>query len=140
MEKLGRKNIQMLGFFMMFILYIALSQLLTAGKNGAVTASSKVSPSALLFLYVKPLRPPLCNCFISQLRGIVLTSCCGVDCRYGLTFFFANFGPNSTTFILPSETFPAEVRTSLNGFSAAMGKTGAAIGSAMFLPLAQVSR
>lgn len=28
---------------------------------------------------------------------------------YGLTFFFANFGPNSTTFILPSETFPAEV-------------------------------
>lgn len=58
--------------------------------------------------------------------------------RYGLTFFFANFGPNSTTFILPSETFPAEVRTSLNGFSAAMGKAGAAIGSAMFLPLADV--
>jgi len=28
---------------------------------------------------------------------------------YGLTFFFSNFGPNSTTFILPSETFPQEV-------------------------------
>ena len=55
----------------------------------------------------------------------------------GLTFFFANFGPNSTTFILPSETFPEEVRTSMNGFSAAMGKTGGAIGSAMFLPLAK---
>ena len=49
---------------------------------------------------------------------------------YGLTFFFSNFGPNSTTFILPSESFPAECRASLNGFSAAMGKTGAAIGSA----------
>ncbi|OAY70061.1 Inorganic phosphate transporter 1-11 [Ananas comosus] len=25
---------------------------------------------------------------------------------YGLTFFFANFGPNSTTFVLPAELFP----------------------------------
>ena len=28
---------------------------------------------------------------------------------YGLTFFFSNFGPNSTTFILPAETFPAHM-------------------------------
>jgi hypothetical protein len=28
---------------------------------------------------------------------------------YGLTFFFSNYGPNSTTFILPSETYPEEV-------------------------------
>jgi PHS family inorganic phosphate transporter-like MFS transporter len=56
---------------------------------------------------------------------------------YGLTFFFSNFGPNSTTFILPSESFPAECRASLNGFSAAMGKTGAAIGSAAFKPLSK---
>ena len=28
----------------------------------------------------------------------------GFDERY----FFSNFGPNSTTFILPSETFPTE--------------------------------
>merc|ERR1712000_629525 len=44
---------------------------------------------------------------------------------YGLTFFFSNFGPNATTFILPAETFPAEVRSTLNGFSAACGKAGA---------------
>ena len=49
---------------------------------------------------------------------------------YGLTFFFANFGPNSTTFILPSETFPAHMRTTLNGFSAAMGKVIAAAAAA----------
>jgi len=54
---------------------------------------------------------------------------------YGLTFFFSNFGPNSTTFILPSETFPAHMRTTLNGFSAASGKAGAAIGTAMFKPM-----
>lgn len=32
---------------------------------------------------------------------------------YGLTFFFSNYGPNSTTFILPSETYPEEVGSSL---------------------------
>lgn len=30
---------------------------------------------------------------------------------YGLTFFFANFGPNSTTFVLPAELFPTRVRS-----------------------------
>merc|ERR1712217_946206 len=54
---------------------------------------------------------------------------------YGLTYFFSNFGPNSTTFILPSETFPPEVRSSLNGFCAACGKLGATIGSAAFKPV-----
>eukprot|EP00658_Telonema_sp_P-2_P011976 TRINITY_DN14576_c0_g1_i4.p1 TRINITY_DN14576_c0_g1~~TRINITY_DN14576_c0_g1_i4.p1 ORF type:complete len:246 (-),score=71.68 TRINITY_DN14576_c0_g1_i4:66-803(-) len=51
---------------------------------------------------------------------------------YGLTFFFSNFGPNSTTFALPAETFPAQVRTTLNGFSAALGKAGATLGSSTF--------
>lgn len=51
---------------------------------------------------------------------------------YGLTYFFSNFGPNSTTFILPAEMFPYEVRSTLNGFCAAMGKAGAALGSACF--------
>ena len=51
---------------------------------------------------------------------------------YGLTFFFSNFGPNSTTFILPAETFPAHMRTTMNGFSAAMGKLGATLGTAAF--------
>jgi len=54
---------------------------------------------------------------------------------YGLTYFFSNFGPNSTTFILPSESFPFEVRSSLNGFCAAMGKLGATVGSAGFKPI-----
>lgn len=50
MEKLGRKNIQMLGFFMMFVLYITLSQLLTGGSNGAIGAKAGLSPGTLLFL------------------------------------------------------------------------------------------
>ena len=54
---------------------------------------------------------------------------------YGLTFFFSNFGPNSTTFMLPAETFPPHIRSTLNGFSAACGKAGATIGSAAFKPV-----
>merc|ERR1711865_539403 len=54
---------------------------------------------------------------------------------YGLTYFFSNFGPNATTFILPSETFPFEVRSTLNGLSAACGKAGAVVGSAGFKPI-----
>merc|ERR1719359_2175848 len=58
---------------------------------------------------------------------------------YGMTYFFSNFGPNSTTFILPSESFPYEVRSSLNGFCAAMGKAGATVGSAAFKPIVDAS-
>ncbi|KQK11963.1 probable inorganic phosphate transporter 1-8 [Brachypodium distachyon] len=56
---------------------------------------------------------------------------------YGLTFFFANFGPNSTTFIVPAEIFPARLRSTCHGISAAAGKLGAIIGSFGFLYLAQ---
>jgi len=105
MDRLGRKNIQLFGFGMMFVLYLTVSFLLEkhVDKSGNVDYGPKkgVAVGLLFFLYA-------------------------------LTFFFANFGPNSTTFILPSETFPIEVRASLNGFSAACGKTGAAIGTAIF--------
>jgi PHS family inorganic phosphate transporter-like MFS transporter len=56
---------------------------------------------------------------------------------YGLTFFFANFGPNSTTFIVPAEIFPARLRSTCHGISAASGKLGAIVGSFGFLYLAQ---
>ncbi|KAG9134721.1 hypothetical protein Leryth_001048 [Lithospermum erythrorhizon] len=48
---------------------------------------------------------------------------------YGLTFFFANFGPNSTTFVLPAELFPTRVRSTCHAISAASGKAGAMVGA-----------
>ncbi|XP_007011387.2 PREDICTED: probable inorganic phosphate transporter 1-2 [Theobroma cacao] len=51
---------------------------------------------------------------------------------YGLTFFFANFGPNSTTFIVPAEIFPARLRSTCHGISAAAGKAGAIIAAFVF--------
>lgn len=53
---------------------------------------------------------------------------------FGLTFFFTNFGPNTTTFIIPSEIYPASVRATCHGLSAAFGKLGAIVGSAGFPP------
>eukprot|EP00301_Raphidiophrys_heterophryoidea_P003359 c11520_g2_i2.p1 GENE.c11520_g2_i2~~c11520_g2_i2.p1 ORF type:complete len:133 (+),score=30.14 c11520_g2_i2:296-694(+) len=44
-----------------------------------------------------------------------------------LMTFAINSGPSVTTYVLPSETFPPEVRSSFNGLSAAMGKTGATL-------------
>uniref|UniRef100_J3KTY9 H(+)/Pi cotransporter n=1 Tax=Oryza brachyantha TaxID=4533 RepID=J3KTY9_ORYBR len=52
---------------------------------------------------------------------------------YTFTFFFANFGPNSTTFIMPAEIFPAHVRTTCHGISAAAGKVGASRGAVGFM-------
>lgn len=51
---------------------------------------------------------------------------------YALTFFFANFGPNVSTFCLPAEIFPPPVRVKLNGLAAASGKVGATVGAALF--------
>ncbi|KAI4324983.1 hypothetical protein MLD38_030421 [Melastoma candidum] len=48
---------------------------------------------------------------------------------YSLTFFFANFGPNSMTFVLPAELFPTRVRSTCHALSAAAGKAGAIIGA-----------
>ena len=52
---------------------------------------------------------------------------------YGLTYFFVNFGPNTTTFLVPSEVFPTSIRAKGHGLSAATAKVGAFIG-AFFLP------
>lgn len=54
---------------------------------------------------------------------------------YGLSFFFSNAGPNTTTFVLPSELFPAEIRATCHGLSAAAGKLGAVIGGAALRPV-----
>ncbi|KAM1795662.1 hypothetical protein ACFX11_035985 [Malus domestica] len=56
---------------------------------------------------------------------------------YALTFFFANFGPNATTFVVPAEIFPARFRSTCHGISAASGKLGAIVGAFGFLYLAQ---
>ncbi|KAF4670231.1 hypothetical protein FOZ61_001249 [Perkinsus olseni] len=57
---------------------------------------------------------------------------------FAITFFWTNFGPNTTTFIIPSEIFPIDVKSTCHGFSASMGKVGAIIGAYCF-PTLQAS-
>ncbi|PWZ43877.1 putative inorganic phosphate transporter 1-4 [Zea mays] len=57
----------------------------------------------------------------------------GFAFMYALIFFFANFGPNSTTFILPAEIFPTRLRSTCHGISGAGGKIGAIVGVLWFL-------
>ncbi|GMH72728.1 hypothetical protein TrLO_g6010 [Triparma laevis f. longispina] len=50
--------------------------------------------------------------------------------------FATNWGCNVATYVLPTETFPAEVRSSFYGLSAAMGKVGAFFGGYFFKQIA----
>jgi MFS transporter, PHS family, inorganic phosphate transporter len=48
---------------------------------------------------------------------------------FGVSYFFAEFGPNTTTFVFPAEIFPVRVRTTGHGIASACGKLGAFAGT-----------
>jgi MFS transporter, PHS family, inorganic phosphate transporter len=51
---------------------------------------------------------------------------------YGISYFFTEFGPNMTTFVLPGELFPTRLRATGHGISAGVGKLGAFTGVFLF--------
>jgi MFS transporter, PHS family, inorganic phosphate transporter len=51
---------------------------------------------------------------------------------YGISYFFTEFGPNVTTFVMPGELYPVSVRATGHGISAGIGKFGAFIGVFLF--------
>jgi MFS family permease len=51
---------------------------------------------------------------------------------YGISYFFAEFGPNTTTFVLPAEVYPVSMRATGHGISAGIAKLGAFIGVFLF--------
>ncbi|WP_414041950.1 MFS transporter [Acidithiobacillus sp. M4-SHS-6] len=56
---------------------------------------------------------------------------------YAVSYFFAEFGPNTTTFVLASEVYPAHLRSTAAGISAGTAKVGAFIGVFLFPILLQ---
>ncbi|MHB1953638.1 MAG: MFS transporter [Sulfobacillus sp.] len=56
---------------------------------------------------------------------------------FGVSYFFAEFGPNTTTFVLAAELYPTYVRTTGHGISAGVAKIGAFIGVFVFPLLTQ---
>ncbi|EDO17777.1 hypothetical protein Kpol_541p20 [Vanderwaltozyma polyspora DSM 70294] len=85
LDTVGRKPIQIFGFFVLTVLFCAIG-----------FAYYRLTPSSLLGLYI------VCQ-------------------------FFQNFGPNTTTFIIPGEIYPTRYRSTAHGISAACGKVGAII-------------
>ncbi|WVO19846.1 phosphate:H+ symporter [Cryptococcus decagattii] len=57
---------------------------------------------------------------------------------YCMANFFQNFGPNSTTFIVPGEVFPTRYRSTAHGISAASGKLGAIVAQVGFSRLINI--
>ncbi|KAK7051017.1 hypothetical protein VNI00_005129 [Paramarasmius palmivorus] len=57
---------------------------------------------------------------------------------YCLTNFFSNFGPNTTTFIIPAEAFPTRYRSTAYGIAAASGKLGSIITQVGFAKLKDI--
>jgi MFS family permease len=51
---------------------------------------------------------------------------------YLASSFFGQLGPNATTFLIPAEIFPTEMRTMCHGIAAASGKVGALIAAITF--------
>jgi len=114
-DYLGRRNIQFIGFIAMTAFMAAL-----AGAYKHLLDPNNADNTDL-----NPNQPNRKNGWIAM---------------YALCFFFANFGPNSTTFIIPAELFPTEWKATAHGFCAASGKAGAIIGAFAFLYASQPAK
>ena len=126
-------------------------------ENASLSAQDRVASDALFGIIISSIALPgyICSCiFIDsigrwrlQVYGFVAMALVYVAMAiairldspsslnlfiFGLTFFFQNFGPNCSTFIIPSEIYPSAVRATCHGLSAAFGKIGAIVGAAGF--------
>ena len=79
----------------------------------------------------------LCFLIIAAVPGLT-TAVVPFLLVYGVSYFFTEFGPNMTTFVMPSELYPVTMRATGHGISAGVGKLGAFIGVFLF-PLLQTS-
>uniref|UniRef100_A0A1D1Y7J2 H(+)/Pi cotransporter n=1 Tax=Anthurium amnicola TaxID=1678845 RepID=A0A1D1Y7J2_9ARAE len=98
-DKWGRKPIQLMGFAVLTVLFIAMGAAFEPLKTHSIPAF------------------------------IVL---------FTLLQFFQNFGPNTTTFIVPGEVFPTRYRSTGHGISAASGKLGAIVAQVGFSKLKDI--
>jgi hypothetical protein len=83
--------------------------------------------------------------FLGMALGLGILAMSGAGASQSLFLVFAGFipfnlmmnaGPNTTTYVLPSEIFPTRLRATAHGLASASGKVGAALGI-FFLPIFQ---
>jgi MFS transporter, PHS family, inorganic phosphate transporter len=73
----------------------------------------------------------LCFLIIAAIPGMT-TAVVPFLLVYAVSYFFTEFGPNMTTFVMPSELYPVSMRATGHGISAGIGKLGAFIGVFLF--------
>lgn len=119
---IGRKLVQFLGFVLFAIFLSAIS----AGRNVLLQPNnnSQYDMSAA----------GQSHSSMSQLHSIKSN---GWIVLFILTFFFASFGPLTTTYILPAEMFPTRWRGTAYGIAAAFGTIGSITGIFGFLYASQ---
>jgi MFS family permease len=83
--------------------------------------------------------------FLGMAVGLGILAVAGFGEQQNLFFVFTGFilfntlmnaGPNTTTYVLPSEIFPTQLRATAHGLASASGKVGATVGI-FFLPIFQ---
>ena len=72
------------------------------------------------------------SAFFAVVLGTSLSSVPLDFAAFCLVITALNWGPNVSTYVLPTEAFPVAVRSSFYGASAALGKAGALLGGAFF--------
>ncbi|KAJ3075234.1 hypothetical protein HDU98_008850 [Podochytrium sp. JEL0797] len=70
----------------------------------------------------------ICLVILAADWNSISTNQVGFMVVYTIAQFFFQFGPNTTTFVIPGEVFPTRFKATCHGISAACGKAGAILG------------
>ncbi|HYA00035.1 MAG TPA: MFS transporter [Candidatus Binatia bacterium] len=73
----------------------------------------------------------VCFALIGLIPGLI-TTVTPFLVLFGVSYFFTEFGPNVTTFVIPTEVFGVAERTTGHGIAAGFGKLGAFLGVLLF--------
>ena len=114
-DRVGRKPIQYMGFAMLTIIFVIMGEF---------------STNEILYAFFSDLTAAKAGAY-----NVLVETRSGLKAFFALycfANFFQNFGPNTTTFVIPGELFPTRYRSTAHGISAATGKFGAIIGQIVF--------
>jgi MFS family permease len=126
-DKIGRKNLSISTLF--------INSFVVLGACSAIFVIAKMNPFKLQKIG-----------FIVSFFGLLILSFNNIPSNGFLTLmvfsgfiffnFFVNFGSGITTYLLPAELYPTEIKATGHGVAASCGKMGSALGS-LCLPILQ---
>lgn len=105
-DRWGRKPIQYTGFGALFAIFAVMGfgyDRFVAGSDSDGGTNHPITPGITAYVFI-----------------------------YCLAYFFQNFGPNTTTFIIPGEIFATRYRSTAHGIASASGKSGAILVQVVF--------